>query len=236
MKQNNLNDRSKNRKEEYAELWKKDSIEINNNKLYDWMSSKVEKYKTILEIGCGAGISTLNLLKRNHNIIGIESNKYCVSMTRDLLHNNGYENVEIINKRVSENNCIELVKGLNRNIDLVICWNPGSIDTLSDEEIRIKYLEFIEMGYQSTQNLEDFTSNYSEDLIRSACKIGQTLNIDIHIVDRCVDKNANISEYIDGIEKYGVTKIISDQIEGFSNRNTMKEYKKILYKSFLLLR
>ncbi len=235
MEQNDLNDKIENKKEKYAELWKKDSIEMDNNKLYDWMSSKVEKYKTILEIGCGAGISTLNLLKRNHNVICVESNKYCIDMTRKLLYDNGYENIEIINKRVSENNCIELVKKINKNIDLVICWNPGGVGALSKEEINAKYSELLDMGYPMPKNSEDFISDYSEDIIRSACKIGQTLNVDVNIVDRCEDENENISNYID-IEEYGITRILSNQIENFSNKNTMKEYKKIFYKSFLLLR
>lgn len=222
------------RKEKYAKLWKKDSIEMDNNKLYDWMSSNIEQYNTILEIGCGAGLSTLNLLKRGHNVISIEFNKYCIEYTNSLLIENGYRDVEIIHEQISECNCMNIVEKIKSKIDLVICWNPGSIDTLSDEEIRVKYLEFMQNG-EDVSKLEDFTHRYAEDLVRSTLKLAQMLNADAHIIDRDESLSGKISDYID-IREYGFNDIICENKEGMSNKNTMREYKKIFYKSFLLIK
>ena len=74
MKQNDSNNEELDLKKEYAKSWEKDSIIMNSNKLYDWMSSNIENYKNILEIGCGAGYSTLNLLRKGHNVTCIEFN------------------------------------------------------------------------------------------------------------------------------------------------------------------
>lgn len=221
------------KKKKYVELWEKDADEMSINGLYDWMSDQIENYKTILEIGCGSGISTLNLLKRGHNVISIEFNKYCIDKTKKLLEENGYNYIEIINEQISENNCIEIVHRIKSKVDLVICWNPGGAHYLSSEEKISKIMEFWRNGYKEPVN--DYVYNYSEDLIRSACRIGKELNIDTHIIDRYESEIGEISDYIE-IGQYGFNKIISNQIRGMSNKNTMEENKEILYKSFLLTR
>lgn len=220
------------RKKRYAENWQKDTIEMNSNGLYDWMSEQIKGYKTILEIGCGSGVSTLNLLKRGHEIISVEFNKHCIEMTRKLLTKNGYKKIKIINEQISENNCINLLKKIKCEFDLVICWNPGGSASLTEDEISNKVKDLYLNGYK--EPLIGFESNYAEDLVRSACKIGELLNIDTHIIDR-YEEDKEISDYID-IEEYGFSKIVSNQIVGMSNKHTMLEYKKIFYKSFLLIR
>ena len=69
---------TQNARKKYAEMWKKDSIEMNEHELYKWMSSQIKDYENILEIGSGSGISTLNLLQSGHNVICIESNEECI--------------------------------------------------------------------------------------------------------------------------------------------------------------
>ena len=108
MKQSNFNNKNVDIKKEYAELWNKDALKMNSNGLYNWMSNQIENYKTILEIGCGSGISTLNLLKNGHNVICVEFNSNCIDMTKKLLNENGYDNVDIINEQISEINCTNI--------------------------------------------------------------------------------------------------------------------------------
>ena len=43
MKQNDSNNEELDLKKEYAKSWEKDSIIMNSNKLYDWMSSNIKK-------------------------------------------------------------------------------------------------------------------------------------------------------------------------------------------------
>ena len=88
MKQNNLSN-NVDIKKGYAELWNKDSLKMNANGLYNWMSSQIKHYKAILEIGCGSGISTLNLLKNGHNVICVEFNINCINMTKKILKESG---------------------------------------------------------------------------------------------------------------------------------------------------
>lgn len=234
MKQNNSNNEELDLKKEYAKLWEKDSIIMNSNKLYDWMSSNIENYKNILEIGCGAGYSTLNLLRKGHNVTCIEFNKNFIDMTKKLLNENGYRDVEILNEQISEVNCVDMVKKIKSKIDLIICWNPGGIAALSKEESQNKINELFWNGYYE-EPIKHFSAHYAEDLIRSALKIGQMLNIDVHIIDRRPTKGETLSDYTD-IEEYEFNNIIFNEIEGMANENTMGESTKIFYKSNLLLR
>ena len=129
------------RKEQYAKLWQMDSNELYSNNLYDWMEENISRYKNILEIGCGAGFSTLKLLEKKHNVISIEFNDHCIKMTKKLLNMNGYNNINVIKYKISESNCMNLLKKIKSKLDVVICWNPGGIEDYgkSEKKSLLKY-------------------------------------------------------------------------------------------------
>lgn len=197
-------------KEKYAYLWGEDSKELYSKGLYDWMAENINEYKNILEVGCGIGFSTLSLLKKNHNVVSIEFNDFCINKTEDLVKEKGYNNFKIIKYNISESNCLNILKEINQKINIIICWNPGGANSLSNVE-KIAVLKDLQtLGYLEPEN--GFYNNYSENLIRSACKLGQKLNVDVHIIDRDDNKDRVISDYMN-IEEYGFKNLIFKQKE-----------------------
>ena len=66
----------------YAERWRSSSMFFADNGYYKWMIEKVKPYKTILELGCGVGYSTLSLVNDNHMVLAVEKNHECVMRTK----------------------------------------------------------------------------------------------------------------------------------------------------------
>lgn len=84
------------RQKKYVEGWQNDSNYISVNGLYEWMVSQLKgEYKHVLEIGCGVGKSTLELLKSGRKIISIDENYYCIEQTHKLLLNMGFRVLKI---------------------------------------------------------------------------------------------------------------------------------------------
>ena len=174
----------------YANNWEKDSNEIKKENLYDWMESQIQNYKNILEIGCGCGISTLELLSKHYNVTIIESNQVCINKTKKLLSDNNHFSINIINKKFSEMNSEECAQFLEDKLDLIICWNPGGAIFDNPKELSEKMYELSMLGYQDVKdNLEVF---YAEDIIRGALKLGNFLGIDVHLIDRASINEGNI--------------------------------------------
>lgn len=80
----------------YVEGWQNDSNYILDKGLYEWMIAQLNgKYEHVLEIGCGIGKSTLELLKSGRKIISIDENYYCIEQTYKLLVNMGFRVLKI---------------------------------------------------------------------------------------------------------------------------------------------
>ena len=63
----------------YITEWGVTSSHFLNEGHYGWMSDKVDKYVRVLEIGCGVGYSTLELLQDGHKVVSIDENQACVA-------------------------------------------------------------------------------------------------------------------------------------------------------------
>lgn len=77
-------------RKQYIKQWQVNSNDHLAQGHYDWMTSKVDGYPRLLEIGCGIGHSTLALLKKGHNLVCIEENPHCISATQALIADHGY--------------------------------------------------------------------------------------------------------------------------------------------------
>ena len=51
---------------------------------YKWMARQLKEYKTVLELGCGTGQSTLSLLQQGLNVIAVDKNPSCLSLARKM--------------------------------------------------------------------------------------------------------------------------------------------------------
>lgn len=77
-------------REQYAKKWTEDALAFESEGHYAWMSRFIDGYKRVLEVGCGDGSSTLELARRNHEIISINENPACLRLSSERLVKNGY--------------------------------------------------------------------------------------------------------------------------------------------------
>ncbi|MEN6350992.1 MAG: class I SAM-dependent methyltransferase [Syntrophomonas sp.] len=124
-----------NEQKRYAEQWAKSSEYFYYNNDYDWMCNQIESYRSILEIGCGSGHSTLSLIEHGHSVFSVEKNEYCLEKAKALIKNNGYT-YGTVEEKLDECNVIFLLADISdedflarlyrASVDIVVCWNVGS--------------------------------------------------------------------------------------------------------------
>ncbi len=79
-------------REEYSNDWEDNGSWFNKNGLYDWMAGELGTQDIVLEIGTGAGYSTIALSEISNKVISLESNLYCLNKTKELLDRNNVRN------------------------------------------------------------------------------------------------------------------------------------------------
>ena len=78
-------------REKYARLWASvNSPAFATSGHYEWMVQSVTGYTRVLEIGVGAGLSTLALVKRGHRVISIDENPFCLMAADTTLGRAGF--------------------------------------------------------------------------------------------------------------------------------------------------
>ena len=85
-------------KEKYALEWNNSAQFFYDHNSYIHLSDQIRKYKTVLEIGCGTGQSTLALLEAGHAVIAVDQNPYCIVKAKQLIEEFGYTITEDITK------------------------------------------------------------------------------------------------------------------------------------------
>lgn len=76
---------------DYANYWEKESNLINSKGVYQQLAGLLPE-GNVLEIGCGNGNSTLELVKK-HKVLSLEANTFCIDKTKQRTKNIG--NLEI---------------------------------------------------------------------------------------------------------------------------------------------
>jgi len=82
---------------QYADEWQKSSKAFSDSGHYSWMASLLGNASTVLEVGCGSGISTLALSSPGRRILSVDSHASSVSSARSLLigHNIDAETISL---------------------------------------------------------------------------------------------------------------------------------------------
>lgn len=75
--------------DQYAEEWKQNSKFFAENGYYEWMATQILPAKTVVEIGCGSGLSTIALAKLGRKVISIEANQNLANTAKFNLTNSG---------------------------------------------------------------------------------------------------------------------------------------------------
>lgn len=123
---------------EYITAWSLNAKQHFEDGDYEWLCDFISPYKTILEIGCGAGYSTLAFLLRGIRILAIDVNQAAIQATCDLLRKYD-KGAEIVAETASFNasdallwnvdvlNVIDSVKNVlsGLRVDLIVLCNPG---------------------------------------------------------------------------------------------------------------
>lgn len=81
----------------YVDDWMKTSSEMYKNGDYKWMCEYIKGKKRVLEIGTGAGYSTLELVRNGYSVVSIDENLDCLKETKRLLINEGFK-AEVLNR------------------------------------------------------------------------------------------------------------------------------------------
>lgn len=189
-------------KEKYANEWNNSAEYFSEHNSYKHLAAQISRYKTVLEIGCGTGQSTLALLKEGHSVIALDQNPYCISKAHNLISASQYSIKDSLCELTENSVCFiecdvtdkanvnELLSGAN--IDIVICWNVGTYwDIEKEEDIFPKMLQYGLTIEQIRQNPE---SSYGELVIWNSCRIAKDKNCAVQIVDRAVQKLTKVSD------------------------------------------
>ena len=83
-------------KEKYALDWNNSAQYFYDHNSYKHLVAHISKFKTVLEIGCGTGQSTLALLEAGHSVIAIDQNAFCIEKAKQLIKASGYSVIENI--------------------------------------------------------------------------------------------------------------------------------------------
>lgn len=95
---------------------------------------KHDTKKSILDIGCGTGHMTIELLRHGYNITSGDSSKELVEFTRDIVNDNEYHaNVGILN--------VLNLESLGDQFDAVICLDV--IEHVEDDEFALKNINSV---------------------------------------------------------------------------------------------
>jgi predicted O-methyltransferase YrrM len=74
----------------YAKEWEITSSHLAATRCYEWMADRLGTSGLILEIGCGNGLSTIELARRGNKVIAIEENTACLKKAKRALEDAGY--------------------------------------------------------------------------------------------------------------------------------------------------
>ena len=184
----------------YAEEWDRSSKYLYDEGFYSWMANNLIGVRTVLEIGCGSGYSTLSLIQKGYKVIAIDKNEYCIDKAKELLARNGYKDeVLFLHGDITNVDC---VKGITEEYeyDFVVCWNIGTYWTM---EMMSMYLpKMVEYGLTLSQIRSNPESSYAELMVWWVCKLAKISGEGIQIVERVEDpRNVNLNEYYNSVKQ-----------------------------------
>lgn len=181
----------------YISQWKVNSKQHFDDGDYRWVCGLVKDppYHRILEIGCGAGYSTLSFIQKKFEMISIDSNNEAIECTKKLLEDQGYS-VEVIafDKKKPEGADALLWKAdlvhesakikrfmceqKENPIDLIALCNPGgqlTTDITRQEE------SYLLMGGFSKEEIEYRYQTGNIGLLHKWAMIYATCDMALHI-------------------------------------------------------
>lgn len=132
--------------EEYAREWEDNSTHFERLGYYAMPLQRLGPPRTVMEIGCGAGRSTLALARKGHTVVAVEINEPAARKAHEYLSRNGIATeiayalppdsqdlpaVTIVVGDVLAASALET--GTAPKVDAVLCWFIGAqLDVIAD--------------------------------------------------------------------------------------------------------
>lgn len=191
-----------NAKEQYALEWNNSAQYFYDHKSYKHLADHIRQFKTVLEIGCGTGQSTLALLEAGHSVIALDQNAHCIEKAKELVANSGYEIKDSVDSLVSKTVCFIEIDVTTPEFefevlpqiapDVVICWNVGSY--WDKEKVEDAVPKMLEYGLSAEQISANTESSYGELILWRTCAIAKAKACAVHIVDRGMQKVSKFND------------------------------------------
>ena len=190
--------------EDYIKLWNQNAEQHFIHKDYDWVASLVEQTgaKTILEIGCGVGYSTLAFARKNIKTISIDSIPEAIIQTKKLLT---ADDVSVSLLDECEETLIKLkiadliadyseVSRYAQSTDLVLICNPGG---KLENQLTKKEIKMLHWGNYSDEQMKEETVQalHKWAMLIGTARLAKENNKPLIIIDR-----GNIQELNDILE------------------------------------
>lgn len=200
--------------EEYISGWTLSAKQHFDDGDYEWLCDTIQQCfpdgscKRILELGCGAGYSTLVLLLRDYRVVSVDINAEAVKHTDALIKNHDYASIikttgdsdngdtdallweiDIVHKLDQIKKWAEL-QGPQNKIDLIVLCNPGG---KISEVFTQRELELLQWGEFANEEILECCKNGDIDLLHkwaliyASCALSQLTNIPLLIVERDID-------------------------------------------------
>lgn len=171
----------------YADQWEISSKHFYDNDCYKWMTEQLNGFKIVLEIGCGTGFSTLELLRSGHKVISVDKNECCIEKAKQKIRSEGFSVGDISNNDVdfivADVVDKEFLKSIfKRDFDIVICWNVGTYEEIETKDYYQPF--FLKYGLTEQQIASNWESSYAELILWTGCSIAANKEVPFHIIDR----------------------------------------------------
>lgn len=172
-----------NNAQNYANQWDVSAQFFYEKGYYSWMAQRINKFQTVVEVGCGTGYSTLALVENGHKVIAIDKNRDCIAKAKQLLLNRGIaeDSVIFVEGDIVEDSFRSRITS-TFEFDVVLCWNVGSYWSKEMIEYYLPYM--LEYGLNRFQIVQNPESSYSELILWETCRLAKAKQVAVHIVDR----------------------------------------------------
>lgn len=170
----------------YAEQWNVSAEYYYDKGYYSWMADKLSAYKTVLEIGCGTGYSTLALAEKGYKVISVDKSLECINQAKQLFVNKGCPQDNVVfflGDIATPETRNDLAK--HYNFDVITCWNPGTYWSQAMMEFYLPHM--LEYGLTHEEILANPESSYAELMLWNVCRLASMKKTAVHIIDRSLD-------------------------------------------------
>ena len=196
---------------EYISRWTLNAQQHFDDGDYEWLCDLIQQYfpgetcKRILELGCGAGYSTLTFLLRDYRVVSVDTNSTAIAETNALIRKYDYpskikttddpdfcqEDVLLWQKDLVEE--WGLIYALAKQqaaldpIDLIVLCNPGGnlSETISSQELNL----LLSGGFCCEEIYKNLHAGcisllHKWALIYASCALSKSTGIPLLIVER----------------------------------------------------